>query len=234
MRLIAGLFFLASVDLHAAGILELRYQDQDPGSEPYLTRILISDRFVRLDGGKDSGDFVLYDRKSRQVVNVLHDQKILMRMLTRPLPDVRPQTYKFEEKVTPVREGTVRVQFMADGKVCSEAVAAKGLLPDAARALGEYKSALAPTQLQTYLNTPADLRQSCDLAHHVWEGARVFSYGLPIEERDYEGRVRQFSGSGMKKLSADLFRLPKGYLTMQPPEGDQTRPSVQPSSVQVR
>lgn len=234
MRFIACLLVLLCVKAQAAGMLELRYQDQDPGSEPYLTRILISDRFVRLDGGEDSGDFVLFDRKSRRVVNVLHDQKILMRMHNRPLPRTRPQDYKLDEKTTPVKKGTLRVQVLADGKLCSETVSAKGLQPDAVRALSEYKSALAYTQLQTYLNTPADLRQACDLAHHVWDTGRALSYGLPIEERDYEGRLRQFSGSAMKRLNPALFKLPKGYVTMQPPEGDQTAPSVQPSPVQTK
>ncbi len=234
MRFIAGLLLLCGLNAHAASMLELRYQDQDPGSEPYLTRILISDRFVRLDGGEDSGDFVLYDRKSRQVVNVLHDQKILMRMHNRPLPRTRPQDYKLDVKTVSVKIGTLRVQVLADGKLCSETVLARTMLPGAARAMAEYKSALAYTQLQTYLNTPADLRQTCDLVHHVWDGGRALKYGLPIEERDYEGRIRQFSGSGMKKLNPALFKLPKGYVTMQPPEGDQTAPSVQPSPVQTK
>ena len=234
MRHIAGVLLLMSLNAQAAGMLELRYLDQDAGTEPYLTRILISDRFMRLDGGKDSGDFVLFDRKSRQVVNVLHDQKILMRMHNRPLPRTRPQDYKLDEKTTPVKKGALRIQVYADGKLCSETVSAKGLQPGAVRALSEYKSALAYTQLQTYLNTPADLRQPCDLAHHVWEGGRALSYGLPIEERDYEGRVRQFSGSAMKRLNPALFKLPRGYVTMQPPEGDQTAPSVQPSPVQTK
>lgn len=213
---------------------ELRYQDQDPGSEPYMTRILITERFLRLDGGHDKGDFVLFDRKSRHVVNVLHDQKILMRMHNRPLPDTRPLSYKVEEKVSPVNQRTIRVQLFADEKLCSETVSDQAMLPGAAKAMAEYKNALAYTQLQTYLNTPAELRQPCDLVHHVWESGRSLAYGLPIEERDYAGRVRQFSGSAMKRLDPGLFKLPKGYVTMQPPEGDQTAPNLQPSAVQTR
>lgn len=234
MRFIASLLLLMCVKAYAVGMLELRYQDQDPGSEPYLTRILISDRYMRLDGGEDNGDFVLFDRKSRQVVNVLRDQKILMRMHNRPLPKVRSQAYKLEEKATPVNKDTLRVQVLADGELCSETVSSKNMLPGAAQAMAEYKSALAYTQLQTYLNTPTDLRQTCDLVHHVWEIGRALSYGLPIEERDYEGRLRQFSGGEMKRLDPGLFRLPKGYASMQPPEGGQSEPSVQPSSVQTK
>jgi hypothetical protein len=165
---------------------------------------------------------------------VLHDPKILMRMANRPLPGSRPLAYTVEEKVLPVRAGTVRVQIFADGKLCSETVSAKGLLPDAARALAEFKSALAYTQLQTFRNTPEELRQPCDLAHHVWEGGRGLAYGLPLEERDYAGRVRRLSGNAMKNLDSALFVLPTGYIAMQPPEADQAGPSLQPSAVQAR
>jgi hypothetical protein len=234
VKYVAGLLLLACASVQAAGMTELRYMDQDPGSAPYLTRILITERFLRLDNGQDDGDYALLDRQSGQVVNVLHDPRILMRMANHPLPVSRPLAYTVEEKVLPVREGTVRVQIFADGMLCSETVAAKGLLPDAARALAEFKSALAYTQLQTYRNTPEELRQPCDLAHHVWESGRGLAYGLPLEERDYAGRVRRLSENAMKNLDSGLFDLPEGYVAMQPPEAGQTGPSLQPSAVQAR
>ncbi len=213
---------------------ELRYQDQDAGGDPYLTRFLITDRFLRMDSGLDNDDFVLLDRKTRQVVNVLHGQKVLMKMRNKPLPATRPPEYKVEEIVTPVNKGTLRVQIRAGNSTCSETVAAKDLLPDAARALAEFKAAVAYTQWLTYSGTPADLRQTCDLAQHVWDSGRALTYGLPIEERDYSGKVRVFSGHAARKSKPLLFRLPKGYVDMQPPEGNQTDFNAQPASVQAR
>jgi len=71
-------------------VTEVIYHDQDPGSEPYVTRILVNERFMRLDDGQDGGDFVLFDRKKGEVVNVLHEMKVLMRVTGKPLPSSRP------------------------------------------------------------------------------------------------------------------------------------------------
>mgnify|MGYP001765115216 CR=1 FL=1 len=230
---------LASLGVEAAQMTELRYQDQDAGGEPYATRFLMTDRYLRMDSGGDNDDFVLFDRKTRQAVNVLHGQRILMYMRNKPLPSTRPFEYKVEEIVTPVNKSTVRVLIRAANNTCSESVAAKGLLPDAVRALTEFKAALAYTQWQTYSGTPEDLRQVCDLVHHVWESGRALSYGLPIEERDYSGKVRMFSGHQARRLKPALFRLPKGYVEMQPPENEQSGSgqagsNAQPASVQAR
>jgi hypothetical protein len=208
---------MCGLSVQAADMIELRYQDQDPGEAPYQTRVLITDRHLRLDDGRDSSDFVLLERKSGTLTNILHEQKMLMRMHTRALPSI-PVGYKVEEKVTPVRSGTVRVQIFADGRQCSETVAARKLLPGATDALGEYKSALAYTQWLTYQNTPPEVRQVCDLVHHVWDARRTLAQGLPLEEVDYAGRTRQLTASGRKPLNHALFRLPKGYALMQPPD----------------
>lgn len=208
---------LASVGAQAADMIELRYQDQDPGDAPYLTRVLITDRYLRLDDGNDNADFVLLERKSSTLTNVLHGENSMTRLPKRKLPKAHAPRHKFEEKVMPVRAGTTRVQIFSEGKLCSETVAAKNLLPEASKALAEFKSALAYTQWQTYQNTPADVRQHCDLVNHVWNAGRVLAYGLPLEERDDTGRTRQLMDSGRKPLNAELFKLPKHYTLTQLP-----------------
>lgn len=190
---------------------ELRYQDSEEGATAYQTRILVSDRYLRMDDGHDDADFVLLDRKTGKIVNVLHERRVLLAMSHGELPEQVPQSYRVEQKVTPVREGTVRVQVLADGRLCSETVAASKLFPDAARALAEFKAALAYTQWVTYRNTPAELRQDCDLVHHVWQADMALSHGLPIEERDYAGRVRQYVSGEKRELEPEAFRLPEGY-----------------------
>ncbi len=211
-------------------MIELRYQDSEDGAAPYPTRILVTDRYLRMDEGRDDGDFVLFDRKTGKVANVLHERRMLMAMHDKKLPVNPPHAYRVEKKVTPVRAGTVRVQVLADGKLCSETVAASRLFPDAARALTEYKAALAYTQWTTYRNTPVELRQDCDLVHHVWQTGMALSQGLPIEERDYAGRVRQYVGGEKRKLKPELFRLPKSYELLELPdfEGEGAGSSSQP------
>jgi hypothetical protein len=217
-------------------MIDLRYQDSEDGTPAYPTRILVTDRYLRMDDGHDDADFVLFDRKTGKVANVLHERKMLIAMHDSKLPKAPSHAYRVEKKVTPVREGTVRVQVLADGKLCSETVAAAKLFPDAARALAEYKAALAYTQWVTYRNTPAELRQDCELVHHVWQTDLALSQGVPLEERDYAGRIRQYVGGEKRALKPELFRLPKDYELIQLPglAEDDAGSNSQPSEVQAR
>jgi hypothetical protein len=235
LRLSVGLVLLACAAANAAEMLDLRYQDSEADGASYPTRILVTERYLRMDEGRDDGDFVLFDRKTGKLVNVLHERKMLMAMHAGKLPKAAPHAYRVEKKVTPVREGTVRVQVLAGGKLCSETVAAAKLFPDAVRALSEYKAAMAYTQWTTYRNTPAELRQDCDLVHHVWETGHALSHGLPLEERDYAGRVRQYVGGEKRTLKPKLFKLPKGYEMLELPGFEEASgSSLQPSAVQAR
>lgn len=202
---------LACTAAQAADMIDLRYRDSEGDEAAYPTRILVTERYLRMDDGNDDADFVLFDRKTGKVSNVIHAQKTILFIQDRKMPKNSAPGYRVEQKVAEVRPGTVRVQVLADGKVCSETVAAASLYPDAARALGEYKAALAYTQWVTYRNTPAELRQDCDLVHHVWQTGMSLSRGLPIEERDYAGRIRQYVSGETRKLKPELFKLPRNY-----------------------
>lgn len=217
-------------------MIDLRYQDSEGDAAPYETRILVTDRYLRMDDGRDGSDFVLFDRRTGKVSNVLHGQKMLMAMHDEKLPAEPPHAYRVERKLTQVRSGTMRVQVLADGKLCSETVAVAKLFPDAARAMAEYKAALAYTQWTTYRNTPAELRQDCDLVHHVWQTGISYSQGLPIEERDYAGRVRQYVGGEKRPLRPELFKLPEGYEMLELPDMEEEgKGSIsQPLAVQAR
>ncbi|MGO9445792.1 MAG: hypothetical protein ACLPXB_13585 [Thiobacillaceae bacterium] len=208
--------FIIALTANAAPMTVLTYRDQDPGSSSYVTRILITPRFVRLDGGKDDGDFVLLDRRSGELVNVLHDARTTMRIRSKPLPEQARPTWKVDEQVEAVRRGTWRITLLANGAICSQTVVAGKLRPEAAQALAEYKAALAWAQYKTYENTPKDIRQDCDLVEYVWDTGRVLKYGLPLEERDYAGRVRRLEKVGSETFEPELFKLPTGYAVTYP------------------
>ncbi len=195
----------------AADMVVLYYRDQDPGAPPYLTRILITPQFLRVDDGDDNADFVLLKRKTGELTNVLHGMKTNMRIHNKPLPKSARPPWHAMERVEIVRPGTDRVTVLANGTVCSQSVVAGKLLPGAAKALAEYKAALAWTQYQTYQNTEKDMRQDCDLVHHVWNTGLALRHGLPLEELDYAGRSRRLEKQGREKLRPSLFKLPAGY-----------------------
>ena len=190
-------------------MMELRYVDQDPGDPPYLTRILLAPGFMRLDDGNDDGDFILLDRGQQKVINVMRGNQQAMVFSAGTLPP-RPAGWKPVLNVQAGAPGTQRFSLTLKGVVCSEGVAAARATPEAARAMAELKSILAPMQYRVWQDTPAELQHDCDLVNQVWESGTTLKLGLPLEEREFTGRMRQFESESTPPLLPELFQVPDG------------------------
>jgi hypothetical protein len=204
-----GMGFFGMSVACAADMVVLRYIDQDPGDPPYLTRILVTPNFMRMDDGKDGGDFILLDRKKKKVINVMQGNQMAMVFSPGTLPP-KPSNWKPKLDVQPGAPGTRRFSLVVNGVVCSEGVAAQRAAPDAARAMVELKAVLAAAQYRLWKDSPADIQYDCDLANQVWESGTTLKLGLPLEEREFTGRSRQFESESKQPLRPELFRVPAG------------------------
>ena len=212
--LVLGLLGLGAAQ--AADMMVLHYVDQDPGAAPYVTRILVTPDFMRMDGGQDNGDFALLDRRQRQLINVTYDNKLALVFASGILPP-RPASLKSRLDVLKAAPGTQRFRLEVNGVVCSEGVAALGAAPDVARAMAELKSVLAATQYRVWKDSPAELQHDCDLANQVWETGGTLKLGLPLEEREFTGRTRKFERETRQPLQPELFRVPEGVTVINAP-----------------
>ncbi len=215
-RCALGLWLLAAGVAHAADMTRLHYVDQDPGDPPYATRILVTPDFLRMDGGEDGGDFVLLDRRQRRVINVLRDSKLAMVFMPGTLP-AQPADWKARLATKPGAPGTQHFSLTVNGVVCSEGVAARRAAPDAARAMAELKAILAATQYRVWRDSPRELQHDCDLANQVWDSGTTLELGLPLEEREFGGRTRQFESQSKEPLRPELFRVPDGIAAINAP-----------------
>ena len=200
----------------AADMIALRYIDADPGDLPYLTRILVTPDFMRMDDGNDGGDFVLLDRRQQTVTNVMHGNQLAMVFKPGTLPP-RPAGWKPVLDVKPAASGTRHFSFTVKGVVCSEGVAALGAAPDAVRAMSELKAVLAAMQYRVWKESPREIQHDCDLANLVWESGATLKLGLPLEEREFTGRSRRFESESKLPLQPDLFRVPDGMPVVDAP-----------------
>ena len=205
--LLLGLLGLGTA--HAADMIALRYVDQDPGTAAYLTRILVTPNFLRMDDGEDAGDFLLLDRRQRKVINVMHGNKMAMVFKPGKLP-ARSANWKSRLDTRKTKRGTHEFTLTVEGVVCSEGVAAQQAAPDAARAMAELKAVLASMQYRVWKETPATMQHNCDLANQVWETGATLKLGLPLEEREFTGRTRKFESETRLPLKPELFRVPDG------------------------
>jgi hypothetical protein len=197
-------------------MIALRYVNQDPGAPPYLTRILVTPDFMRMDDGNDDGDFVLLDRRQRRLTNVTRDNKLAMVFTPGTLPP-KPAGWKPRLDAHPAAPGTQRFSLVLKDVVCSEGVAARAAAPDAAHAMAELKAVLAAMQYRVWKASPRELQHDCDLANQVWESGATLELGLPLEEREFTGRTRQLESESKQPLQPELFRVPDGMTAINAP-----------------
>ena len=75
----------------------LMFQDQDSQNEPpYMTRVLLSKGYMRLDDGDDDGDFALFDRKDGAIYSISHDEKRTLLITLEPVLVVPPKPLRHE------------------------------------------------------------------------------------------------------------------------------------------
>lgn len=213
MKTLFGLLVLCTGFAQAADMTVLRYVDQDPGDPPYLTRMLVTPDFMRMDSGEDEGDFTLLDRRRRMVINVMRDSKLAMVFSPGTLPP-KPAGWNPRLEVHPAAPGTQRFSLMLKDVVCSEGVASRAAAPDAARAMAELKSVLTGVQHRVWKASPHEMQHDCDLANLVWTSGATLELGLPLQEREFSGRTRQFESESRQPLQRELFRVPDGMTTI--------------------
>jgi hypothetical protein len=63
----------------------------EAGGNPSLSSVLVTERCLSLDAGSEAADFILFDRRDGDVVNVLGDRKPLVRVTRQGLPQARPR-----------------------------------------------------------------------------------------------------------------------------------------------
>lgn len=194
---------------HAADMIALRYMDQEPGRPASLTRILVTSDFMRMDGGVDADDFILLDRRQHTVTQVMLDNKMALVFKQGKLPP-KPADWQPRLETRAGAPGTQRFTLTVDGTVCTEGVAAKRAAPDVARAMAEFKAVLAAMQYRVWKESPPSMQHNCDLATQVWETGATLKLGVPLEEREHNGRTRNFESEARLPLNPNLFRVPKG------------------------
>lgn len=200
----------------------LHFTEQDAGSEPYATRMLVSQDYLRIDDGRppageDSG-FVLLDRKARTVYSVSPGDKTIL--VIKPLPITLPRPASFELSVRrdtrslpPVGGKTVfHYVLQAEQTPCMEVYAAAGLLPHVVTALREYHEILAGEQAQSEMHVLSSERSLCDQADYVFAPARYLDHGFPVRQVSRNGHARQLVDYKVNTMLEEGWHtLPKDY-----------------------
>ena len=200
----------------------LLFQETEPGVEPYATRVLVNEQFVRMDDGRDGSDYVLLDRQMQTVYSVSHANRSVLVVHSKPVTGEPPLPLTMDARRSelpdaPEIEGKRPVQYalLVNDQACSQVMAVPGLLEHGAQGLREFRRALAGQHAENLPKTPVAMLDPCFVAYHVYAPVRHLQYGFPIQQWDREGSGRALVNY-QREFEADpqLFSVPDQYQRM--------------------
>lgn len=209
----------------APGATAVYMVEHEADFEPTRTRLIVTPEFLRIDDGRDGGDFLLYHRGERTIYNVSAADALILVMAPQAIgaaPVALEHDIQRENDAAPDVGGKkVRhYRLLTNRNVCYDLYAAEGLLPEVVAALREYRESLAGEHAQALAFTPKEMQTPCDLANNIYAPARHLAHGFPIRAAERNGRdatrVRTTELLDYQQgfaADAALFRLP-GYRRM--------------------
>jgi hypothetical protein len=201
------------------GVSIILFAEQEAGIDPYPVRILTSTDYVRIDDGYDESDYVLFDRRSRTLFSVSHDDHSVLEIRNHPfsgsLPaDLTLTEIPFTDNEAPTIAGKQPLQFeyLANGASCYHTISVSGLLDEAVTGMAEYAMALGERQLDNMQSVPETMQTPCFLSRYVYAPGRHYTHGLPVQVWDDAGFYRSLTDfrSG-ETVRAALFDIPGDY-----------------------
>jgi len=170
-------------------VTELFFQESEPGIEPYVTRILVNENYIRIDEAGAADGYVLFDRKKSRIFSVLHESERILVVDPAVSLGKTPSDLQLTEKVIEETDapavGGVKPkdhQFIANGILCYNVIALDGFLPEVTSAMQVYHRVLAAQQQETLQATPKELQTPCYKANYVYAVVSHISKGFPFEQ----------------------------------------------------
>ena len=199
--------------------ITMLFVEQEAGIEPFRTRVLVTAEYLRMDDGLDGGDYILYDRQTREVAAVSHMNRSVLKIYHHEVDIEPPIELHLEERSeadpkAPAIDGKAPIHhvFSTNGEVCFEVMAVAGLLEDARQAMAEYLQTLATEQALNLAKTPVEMQTPCMLSNMVFTPDRHLAHGFPIQEWDSRGYSRTLLDYGeIEDPDPFLFVIPEEY-----------------------
>lgn len=197
----------------------LVYRVWEQGVDPYISRMLVTPDYVRLDeGGAPIDGYTLFERASGAIYNVSpEEQTITVMQASKELPP-SPVELKLSEHVEIDKEAPtvggvqpVRVQLLANGTACRELIAVQGIMEPAVQGLKEFRQALAQIQGARLDVWPEESRTPCDLAELIYAPTRGLEHGIAVQDRSSSMSQSLVDFEKQYVVGDELFVLPAEF-----------------------
>jgi len=203
-------------------MMEVIFQESEPGIEPYFTRYLLSNNYLRLDDGDDQGDFILFDLHDRFIHSFNHEDKTHLKIAPRKYQAIDSKLdfniVKIDMTQAPKIKGNAPVgyELQANGQSCKHVVSVDGLMPEVTRALKDYEAVLVEQAKTTLSRVPVAFREPCYMANNYLYADAYLDGGFPLQVIDYLDKQKKLVSHQTVMKSDDLIRFPIGYRVYTP------------------
>jgi len=197
----------------------IKYQMIEPNMAPYLSRMVVTQRQVRMDDGVDKGDYLIFSRESGIIESVNHDERSILVIHPKQVSIKVPFLLKQKSEQillsdAPEIAGVApqQHQLLVNGELCQSVVSVDGLLTDLVEAWRQFRHVLAGEHAATLPYVPADQQLGCDLALNTFRPAWFLDFGLPVQSLEVGGKGFLLVDYSLEKaIAPTLFTLPDGY-----------------------
>ena len=226
------LFFCVSLLVSAAvfaqsaptqPVTQVIFEESELGFSPYLTRMLLSRRYLRIDEGQDDGDFVLFDRVLGNIHNINHEERSEVIIQRRPQVNTPQSVPGFRVETMPLIDApringitAVQHRFYAGSELCRQSVNFDGFLDQFVEALMRYKQLLIQQSLRTLGEMPDSVKTPCYLANHIWHASDYLQAGFAVLVADHDEKRRAMVEFRQVEVPSSLLRLPANYRRFYP------------------
>jgi len=200
----------------------LVYAVKEEGLPKYLSRILVSDAFVRLDeGAASSNGYTLYNRVSHVLYNVDPEEETVLVLQPSGQQPRSPESLRLDEKLAADPDAPEiggrkprKLELYANGRLCRTLQVVEGLVPRAIQGLRELRLALARLQGEVSLEGNSD---ACELAEYVYAPTRALEHGLPLVDLMQGKQQWLVDFDSHHEVKDLLFEVPVEYEQVVPP-----------------
>ena len=197
----------------------LMFSEMRPFEPESSVRMIITDDFLRIDEGPKSVDFILFNRKTKSIFNVVKDDESIMlikpteKNVEPPFPlrwVIKSETSQALMRTQNSNEAAAtHYSYRLNDKPCYNLVTINNHLVETLDAMREYNLVLANELKSNYREMQG---QECPEAMSIFEPNLRYQYGFPLREWSVYGYQR-FLVDFQKDVifPKSLFVLPKKY-----------------------
>lgn len=197
----------------------LIFHEKEPDNEGHRVVFFVNPDIMRINDWQEVDDFILFDRKTQTIYNVVKKDATILMIKPRPVDIKSPLAYEIrEEKQKSAAAASANgndafhYKYMIGDRECYNAVSLDGYQEDVVAALKEFRTVLAGEHAKTIGSTPVEMLDACDLAMNIFEPTRYIEKGFPLREWDSKGYQRFLVDVRNNVVSApELMVLPETY-----------------------